>query len=628
MYVVVPSVKQQKMKQGSFSLKTQYMVFFNKMASIAFTELQTFLQIHDSEGSKVDIDFIIDERLPFEGYTLQILPDVIKIFHRSQEGAFWAVKTLKQIMTQSRGNQLDCVEIIDSPSFRIRGYMMDISRDKIPSMKTVYQVIDLLSDLKYNHFELYVEGFSFKYPSFEHLYSSDDTPVTVNEYKRIEKYCYSKMIDFVPNHNGFGHMAQWLAKDEFKDLAETPDGFFIWGAHRKPSTLNPLDERSVELVKKMYTDALKASNSAYFNMNFDEPFELGHGKSKEKCDEVGVGRVYVEYMMQLYNHLKQYHKTPMIWGDVLNHHPEELEHLPKDIIFLDWGYDMDYPFDRNLKRLDDAKVKFMAAPGTSSWCSITGRTFDMLETIKNASFYTKKHNGIGLLLTDWGDVGHLQYQPISYPGIVYNAMEAWSTSLGNYKHIAYYLDNFVFKDSNKILGNLLLDLGTYNRYENRYVYNGTATFHSLIWAEHGVKQENPLDYFIGKMKHNVFKLHQYQLMTEEFKLHLERLKRSSMSCDDSKTIMKEMRQSIYLLMILQKFIMTMSDEIPVEEKKKYVNEVIDKLPKLIHSHQFIWLQRNRKGGLERSKQRLENLLEIARLMEQFLNNSHPVKEEV
>jgi hypothetical protein len=485
-------------------------------------------------------------------------------------------------------------------------------------MKTIFQVIDLMSDLKMNHFELYVEGFSFKYPSFEQFFD-DETPVTINEYKRIEKYCYTKMIDFVPNHNGFGHMASWLAKDEFKDLAETPDGFFIWGAQRKPSTLNPLDNRSVELVKTLYTDALKISNSAYFNMNFDEPFELGHGKSKEKCDEIGVGKVYIEYMMKLYNHLKQYHKTPMIWGDVLIHHPEELENLPKDIIFLDWGYDMDYPYDKNLKLLDDAKVKFMAAPGTSSWCSITGRTFDMLETIKNAGFYTKKHNGLGILLTDWGDVGHLQYLPISFPGIVYSAMESWSSSLGSYKHLSYYLDHFVFKDNNKVLGNLLLDLGTYNRYENRYVYNGTATFHSLIWAEHAVAQEDPLTYFIGKMKQNVFKLHNYQMMTEEFKLQLERLKKTQLKCEDAKTILKEIRQSIYLIMILQKFIMLMSDELTIDEKKKFMAEVLDKLPKLISSHQFIWLQRNRKGGLNRSKKRLENLLDIARLMEKQLS---------
>jgi len=602
------------MKTGFFKLKTKYCVFFNKMASNAFNELKTFLPVCESEGNKIDIDFIIDERLPFEGYKLLITSKVITIYHRSQEGAFWGVKTLKQIFAQTVDNKIDALEIVDSPALRIRGFMMDISRDKIPTMKTIFQVIDLMSDLKMNHFELYVEGFSFKYPSFESFYH-DETPITVNEYKRIERYCYSKMIDLVPNHNGFGHMSAWLAKDEFKDLAETPDGFFIWGAKRQPSTLNPLDERSVELVKTIYTDAMKASNSMYFNMNFDEPFELGHGKSKAKCDEVGVGKVYIEFMMKLYMHLKQSHKTAMIWGDVLNHHPEELENLPKDIIFLDWGYDMDYPFDKNLKRLEEAGVKFMAAPGTSSWCSITGRTIDMLETIRNAGFYTKKHNGIGILLTDWGDVGHLQYLPVSFPGIVYSAMESWSNNLGAYNLMTYYLDKHVFKDETRSMANLMLDLGRYNRHENRYIHNGTATFHNLIWAEHALKQERPLEYFIAKTKNNLFRLDQYETMTEEFKLSIERLKATRLSCDDARIIAKEMRQSIHLLMVIQKFMMTLSSEIPVEKRKTMILDVLDKLPKLIASHQFIWLQRNRKGGLERSKKRIENLLEIARLVE-------------
>ena len=75
-------------------------------------------------------------------------------------------------------------------------------------------------------------------------------------------------------------MAPWLALDEFKDLAECPEGIYLWGTHRAPSTLNPLDERSLELISRMYQDMLPISNSKYFNMNFDEPFELGKGKSK------------------------------------------------------------------------------------------------------------------------------------------------------------------------------------------------------------------------------------------------------------------------------------------------------------------------------------------------------------
>lgn len=41
----------------------------------------------------------------------------------------------------------------------IRGVMLDISRDKVPTLKTLFEIVDLLSLLKINHLQLYVEGF-------------------------------------------------------------------------------------------------------------------------------------------------------------------------------------------------------------------------------------------------------------------------------------------------------------------------------------------------------------------------------------------------------------------------------------------------------------------------------------
>ena len=113
------------------------------------------------------------------------------------------------------------------------------------------------------------------------------------------------MIDLVPNQNGLGHMTDWLQHDEFKDC-ESPDGFFIWGAHRAPSTLNVTDERSIKHVKRMYDDMLPYSNSPYFNMN-DEPYELGEGKVKNIVS-TGKEKAFIDYLNTLYQHVKQYEK--------------------------------------------------------------------------------------------------------------------------------------------------------------------------------------------------------------------------------------------------------------------------------------------------------------------------------
>jgi hypothetical protein len=137
-------------------------------------------------------------------------------------------------------------------------------------------------------------------------------------------------------------------------------------------------------------------------MNFDEPFELGHGKSKEYCEKVGIGNAFVDYYLELDKHVRKYNKTPMIWGDVLLKHPEAIKRLPKDTIFIDWGYNVDYPYHENLKMLHELGVKFMTAPATSTWGVITSRYLEMVTTIRDACRYTKEYQGEGMLLTDWG----------------------------------------------------------------------------------------------------------------------------------------------------------------------------------------------------------------------------------
>jgi hypothetical protein len=65
----------------------------------------------------------------------------------------------------------------------------------------------------------------------------------------------------------------------------------------------------------------------------------------------------------------------------------------------------------NCERLAEAGVPFIACPGTSSWSSFSGRTTNCIANIKAAAKAAADHNGLGMLLTDWGDFGHLHGTP-------------------------------------------------------------------------------------------------------------------------------------------------------------------------------------------------------------------------
>lgn len=65
--------------------------------------------------------------------------------------------------------------------------MLDIGRDKIPSMETLRGLIDLFAAMRINHLQMYMEGFSFDYEDFHYLFTNE-TPMTPAEFRELSLY--------------------------------------------------------------------------------------------------------------------------------------------------------------------------------------------------------------------------------------------------------------------------------------------------------------------------------------------------------------------------------------------------------------------------------------------------------
>jgi len=588
------------MKEGSFALPSQWRVHLPRHFKVARAALKRLNEIVVADTSP-DILVKVALMQSREAYRLEISPSGIFIACSTDQAAFWAVTTLSQIIKQSGSKALPCLEIEDAPALSIRGYMLDISRDKIPLKGDLLRLIDLLSALKYNHLELYVEGFSFFYPSFASLYGTGATPLRPEEYLEIEKYCASRGIDCVPSHNTFGHMTAWLARPEFHGLANSPEGMMMWGMMRPASTLNPLDPKSLDLVKTYTADVLKISCSPFFNLNMDEPYELGTGKTAKKVAEVGGAKVFLDYFKVLYGHVKSYHKTPMIWGDFLLHHPEAIAELPKDTIFIDWGYDMDYPFMEHAETLASMNVRFMLAPGTCSWNSITGRTQDMLETIHQSTTAAIRYRGLGVLLTDWGDNGHVQPATISLPAIVYGGIELWSAPSGAYRLMVDYLNDVVFEDASQQMAEILLDLGRYARHHPDYHHNATPIADAFMAAYAATQTPTPGATYLAMLAaHAWAEPKRYQNLILDISNIEKRLKTVKLSGHENKARLIELKEAIELL---KTFIMSIAVAGPrwsPAKKKALVKDLMKQWPKRIANHQKIWKSHNRPEGLQDS----------------------------
>jgi hypothetical protein len=574
-----------------------------------------------------NIMFRYNHELPVQGYNLDIRPAKITVEYSNQQGLYYALVSLK-VLRQNYSGIIPCVFIEDYPDLEVRGLMLDISRDKIPTLETLKGIVRLLADLKFNHFELYVEGFSFAYPSFSNLWEGKETPVTIEEIKELDAFCTTRFIDLVPNQNLFGHMMSWLATDQFKDLAECPKGYKMMGLISMKGTLDPSDPRSIELVSKMTDDLLPNFTSDYYNVNLDEPFELGKGKSKELVREKGEGQVYLDFALKVHDIAKSRNKKMLMWGDIVIKHPDLIPLIPKDITILDWGYESIYPYERHCKMLQSASLNYMVCPGTNSWTSITGRTDNMLATIESATTNGFKYSAKGMLLTDWGDMGHWQYLPVSYAGYTVGGALSWNSKSSKDLIVGTFLNSYIFRDKNSIMGDLALDLGRYSRYEEVPVPNMTTT---LMSFQFGIRDKIMISAIINKIingitdimgdiapelitvfKENYNNRHpfDYDGLTIFLDSKESMLAKVRMQDPDSSLVTDEYFNSIRLIRLgaaLQSYIQNRTN-LSLEDEKSQLQIMKELGNQYLSENKRLWLVRNKPGGYERSTSSLNNLM--------------------
>ena len=387
-----------------------------------------------------------------QGYSLAITSTSITATAADASGLFYAAMTLRQIV-------------------RVAG-------DFLPTC--LFALVDQLAEWKINHLELYTEH-TFAYRNHPEVWQSA-SPMTADEIRSLDAYCRTRCLELVPNQNSFGHLERWLKLPRYNDLAECPAGGapIPWGGTTTgPSGLNSTDPRALDLLKELYAELLPNFSSATFNVGCDETFDLGHGRSKEIVAQIGGGRAYLDFLLKIHALVKSRGRTMTFWGDIIIHHPELVPELPRDCMALEWGYEATHPFAEHGARFAAAGIPFYVCPGTSAWNSLAGRTTNMRGNLLAAAAHGLHHGAGGYLNTDWGDNGHWQTLPVSYPGLLLGAAVSWCHKANTDLPLAKSLDTHVFEDDAGILAELTLEMGDAYRACGIEYGNSTELFQIL-----------------------------------------------------------------------------------------------------------------------------------------------------
>jgi len=357
-----------------------------------------------------------------EAYRLDVRTDGVRIAARSEKGVRWALITLAQLIRQFPA-QLPCLVIDDAPLFAERGFMLDISRDRIPTMSSLRELVDCMSLCKLNHLQLYTEH-AFAYKGHEAVWRAAD-PITPEEMREIDAYASARGIALTANQNSFGHFERWLRHPGYAALGETDTPWIKreWSNHYfEPATLCPLDPRSIALVEGLFEQLFPLCSGRYANIGGDEPFDLGRGRSKDECARIGAGRVFSEYLTKVVRAAQRLGKQPQFWCDP---HPNEDDGMPRDVVALVWDYEFDCDFATRLAAHATVGREVWVAPGASNWLTITSRTWNRRGNLDRACTEGRAHGARGMLNTEWGDCGHRQQWPLTLAGMADGAQASW-----------------------------------------------------------------------------------------------------------------------------------------------------------------------------------------------------------
>jgi hexosaminidase len=252
----------------------------------------------------------------------------------------------------------------------------------------------------------------------------------------------------------------------------------------------------------------------------------------------------------------------------------------------------------------------------------------MLATIEVATANGVRYGAKGMLLTDWGDMGHWQYLPVSYAGYAAGGALSWNSKSRTELKLGSFLNSYIFNDESSSMGDLVLDLGRYDKFEEIPLFNMTTTMMSFQFGmrdkimtgaifEKVISGINDMmkdlaPEMIATLKNKFDERHPFDYKGLQSFLDSKEaiLKKVRIKTSDSLLIRDEYVNAIRLIRLgsgLQKYI-NFRSILNRDEEKLQLTALREIGGKYLEENHRLWLLRNKPGGYDRSTALLNLLI--------------------
>jgi len=303
---IIPKPQKVNLLKGAFILDASVGIIhendFNVSANFLKNYIESGSSITLSSNSARNITFIKDSSLNnSEAYKLSVNPSEIVIKASSDQGAFYAVQTLRQLLpidledASSKENSINipCATIEDTPQFKYRGMHLDVGRHTY-SVEFIKKYIDALAMLKMNTFHWHLtedQGWRIeikKYPKLQEIaaYRNEtlighysDQPhqfdgkryggyYTQEEIKDIVAYAKERHVTVIPEIELPGHsQAAIAAYPELGCTGEQIEPATKWGVFED---IYCPKESTFEFLEDVLDEVIELFPSEYIHIGGDE----------------------------------------------------------------------------------------------------------------------------------------------------------------------------------------------------------------------------------------------------------------------------------------------------------------------------------------------------------------------
>ena len=353
-----------------------------------------------------------------EGYAILPLNNGLALTAASDAGIFYALQTVKQLVTGSGANAvLRTATIRDWPAMKYRGLQDDLSRGPVTTLEFQKKLVRTLAAYKINLYSPYFEHTS-SYAA-DPLMAPPGGAISPADAAALVAYARLYHVTIVPEQEAFGHLHNQLLWEQYQPLAETPHG----------AVLAPVQPGSIALIRQEFTELAAEYPGPFLHIGADETVDLGTGQTKTDVDARGLAPVYLDFMQQIATALEPLQRRLLFWGDIAQDSPELLKALPQsfkhETIAVAWGYNPEPKgFTKLLTPFTNAGFETWVSPSVHNFRVVYPDYNLALANIQQFTRDGQQMGSTGQLNTIWNDDGEGLINQDWY-GILFGAAAAW-----------------------------------------------------------------------------------------------------------------------------------------------------------------------------------------------------------